>query len=91
MGETGGEADAGFTDVTASKFWNFRLDLGRLYEAVPLGESNAATSRQVWLRLDLWSPATIAYKLKQLADDGRIKRIVLPAQKGGLANRYCRE
>lgn len=63
----------------------------RLYEAVPLGESNAATSRQVWLRLDLWSPATIAYKLKQLADDGRIKRIVLPAQKGGLANRYCRE
>ena len=62
------------------------IDLDELYRAVPIGEQNAETARQIWKRLglDVFSASGIRPYLKGLAASGRIVRITNPRPGGGV-------
>jgi hypothetical protein len=60
------------------------IDLDELYRAVPIGEENAETARQIWKRFGVLSASGIRPYLKGLAASGRIVRTTKPRPGGGV-------
>ena len=60
------------------------VDLDELYRAVPIGEVNAETARQIWKRFGVWSAGGIRRHLIGLAASGRVVRIAKPRPDGGV-------
>ena len=63
------------------------VDTEMLFAAVPVGEENAETSAQIWEPVGMWAPVTIRDRLRRLAAEGRIERLIRSALKAGEA--YC--
>jgi hypothetical protein len=58
------------------------IDLDELYHAVPIGEDNAETSRQIWKRFGLWSLGSIYRGLIRLAAADHIVKVTNPRRDG---------
>ena len=59
------------------------VDLDELYRAVPIGEENAETARQIWKRFGVWTVGGIRPSLNGLVASGRIVSIAKPRPGGG--------
>jgi len=50
------------------------IDPSFLLPLVPIGESSALTAKAIWEIEQIWSPASIRAKLRELATQGLIER-----------------
>lgn len=46
----------------------------QVFNAVPVGEANAMTARQIWREVDCWSEIGVRNQLAVLANEDRVKR-----------------
>ncbi len=53
---------------------SIRMDQDPLFQAVPFGEENAATARQIWGVERVGAVGTVRHKLSKLAADGLIEK-----------------
>lgn len=65
-------------------------DLSKLWDAVPVGEANAASASKIWKRLDMYARSTVQHELMSMADEGRIQRISRGMPMGGEVRLYYR-
>lgn len=66
-------------------------DLYKLWNAVPLGQANAAPASTIWKRLDLHARSTVQHQLCCMADAGQICRLSRGMPMGGEVRLYYRE
>ena len=66
------------------------VDLDELYRAVPIGEENAETVRQIWKRFGVWTVGGIRRHLIGLVASGRIVRIAKSKPNGGVVYFFYR-
>jgi predicted transcriptional regulator len=60
----------------------------KLWDAIPVGEENAAPAIEIWRRLDMLARPTIQHKLCSLAEEGKIDRKSRPLPTGGEKRLY---
>jgi predicted transcriptional regulator len=66
-------------------------DFVKFWDAIPVGEDQAAAASQIRRRLDMWARSTIQHKLYFLAETGQINRISRPLPMGGEKQLYFRK
>ena len=65
-------------------------DLNKLWNAIPVGETNAGAASAIWKRLGMYARPTIRHQLTAMADAGRIHRISRSMPMGGEVRLFYR-